>query len=434
MTYPGIVERKDADGRTRFRVRVARRGHKFSATLPTLEAALAWRARALAATEGAADMPEPPKVPATAPAAPVPAGRAVTIEDAARRLVRGMRAGSVRTNKGQPYKPSVVRKYEEQLRCLVLPRIGAVPIATLTGGDCQRLVDAIAAESTPEHARKALTALRVTIRLAQRYGELDVNPCAGVTVPIAAEGEKPPRILTPEHAAAIVKRCEFDDARLERSFAAPLYALAFGAGLRLGELLALRWGPEGLDLEAGVVHVRASLDRVRDGNGEYAELPPKSRAGRRDVPLAPEDLARLRRHRLATGRPADGELVFGGEKGEPLSPVPAYRAWKRACRAVRVAEAKAALEQAQNGRNSRAVAQAELDLELAKTEPLPRPHDTRHAFASHMLAAGRTAHAVAELLGHADAALVTRRYGHALPDELASAGEALSAWRRARGL
>ncbi len=36
---------------------------------------------------------------------------------AQRRLVRGMRDGSVRTNKGQPYKPSVVRKYEEQLRC-----------------------------------------------------------------------------------------------------------------------------------------------------------------------------------------------------------------------------------------------------------------------------------------------------------------------------
>lgn len=46
----------------------------------------------------------------------------------------------------------------------------------------------------------------------------------------------------------------------------------------------------------------------------------------------------------------------------------------------------------------------------------------------------RDAHAVAELLGHADAALVTRRYGHALPDELASASEALSAGRRARGL
>ena len=65
-------------------------------------------------------------------------------------------------------------------------------------------------------------------------------------------------------------------------------------------------------------------------------------------------------------------------------------------------------------------------------EPLPRFHDTRHAFASHALAAGLTAHAVAALLGHADAGLVLRRYGHALPDELARAGAALSTWRAAR--
>jgi integrase len=309
-------------------VRVSRAGRSFSATLPSLEAALVWRAQALAASEGTA---EPPEVPSARPPAPAsaPPGQAVTVEDAARRLVRGMRGGSVRTNKGAGYKPSVVRKYEENLRCLVLPRIGAVPIAALTGGDCQRLVDAIAAETTPEHARKALTALRVALRvalrLAQRYGELDANPCARVTVPIAAEGEKLPRILTPEEASAIVAACEADDARLERSFAGPLYALAFGTGLRMGELLALRWGPEGLDLDAGLVHVRASLDRVRDGD-DYPELTPKSRASRRDVPLAPEDTARLRRHRLATGRPEHGKLVFSGPDGEPLSPVPAFRA------------------------------------------------------------------------------------------------------------
>ncbi len=48
------------------------------------------------------------------------------------------------------------------------------------------------------------------------------------------------------------------------------------------------------------------------------------------------------------------------------------------------------------------------------------------------LAAGLSAHAVAALLGHLDAGLVLRRYGHALPDELARAGEALSAWRKGR--
>jgi integrase len=68
----------------------------------------------------------------------------------------------------------------------------------------------------------------------------------------------------------------------------------------------------------------------------------------------------------------------------------------------------------------------------AKASELPRLHDTRHAYATSLLAAGLGSHAVAALLGHADASLVDRRYGHALPDELATAGERLSEWRSAR--
>jgi hypothetical protein len=89
-------------------------------------------------------------------------------------------------------------------------------------------------------------------------------------------------------AHAIVASAEAEDARRGRSLAAPLLVLAFGSGARLGELLALPWGPEGLDLEAGVLRVRRSVDRVRGEDGLYPFIPPKSRASRRNVPLAPE--------------------------------------------------------------------------------------------------------------------------------------------------
>jgi integrase len=87
--------------------------------------------------------------------------------------------------------------------------------------------------------------------------------------------------------------------------------------------------------------------------------------------------------------------------GETPSPTAAYKAFRRAARAAAVL-------------------------------PEPRFHDTRHAYATHMLAAGLSAHAVAELLGHSDAGLVWRRYGHALPDEIATGAERLSAWRAAQ--
>ncbi|WP_217915656.1 tyrosine-type recombinase/integrase [Miltoncostaea marina] len=56
-------------------------------------------------------------------------------------------------------------------------------------------------------------------------------------------------------------------------------------------------------------------------------------------------------------------------------------------------------------------------------------HDLRHTAATFWLAAGLTVHAVAELLGHVDAALVLRLYGHALPAEVSTAGERMEAWR-----
>ncbi|MDH5280827.1 MAG: tyrosine-type recombinase/integrase, partial [Thermoleophilia bacterium] len=63
---------------------------------------------------------------------------------------------------------------------------------------------------------------------------------------------------------------------------------------------------------------------------------------------------------------------------------------------------------------------------------LPRFHDLRHTYATHLLAAGLRPHAVAALLGHADVRLVLNRYGHALPDELEKAGETLATWRAQR--
>jgi integrase len=73
-------------------------------------------------------------------------------------------------------------------------------------------------------------------------------------------------------------------------------------------------------------------------------------------------------------------------------------------------------------------------LKAAKVGGSARFHDLRHADATYALAAGLSAHAVAALLGHSDAGLVLRRYGHALPNELAGANDALSAFRRSRGL
>ena len=417
---PPYETRVGADGKPGYRVRVRRGGTDQSATFSRPEEALAWRARAIAAARGDGEPPASPSRPTVPTRPPHPP----TAEAAARRLVRGMRDGSIRTRDGRTFKPSTIRKYEEALRLGVLPQIGAVPVNALRKGDVQQLVDAVAAERSAEHARKGLTALRTLCRTCEAYDGLESSPCAGVRVPVDEPG-RPAQILTPEEADAIVRAAYADDERLQRSFAGPLVQLAFASGLRLGELLALPWGADGLDLGEGIVRVRRSLDRVRAPDGSYPVVPPKSRSSRRDVPLSDGDVAALRRHLLASGRPRDGALVFALD-GEAPSPAPAYRGFRRASFRAGVLidhapdELRTASSYAAFQRRCR---------ELGISEPLPRFHDSRHAYATHALAAGLSAHVVARLLGHSDAGLVWRRYGHALPDEIARAAETLATFR-----
>jgi integrase len=109
------------------------------------------------------------------------------------------------------------------------------------------------------------------------------------------------------------------------------------------------------------------------------------------VPLGVEVVARMRMHRMAVGRPEDGERVF------PFDPRAMFH---------------------------RAVKAAKLDA------PARTIHSMRHTAATWWLGAGLTVHAVADLLGHRDPTLVIKLYGHALKREQQAAGEQLERFLR----
>ena len=83
-------------------------------------------------------------------------------------------------------------------------------------------------------------------------------------------------------------------ARSQRGIGAATRAAGTGsrAGLRRGELIGLRW--EDVDLATGVIHVRRGWDAVE------GEIAPKSRQGRRDVPIPAVLRDYLLEHRMAT--------------------------------------------------------------------------------------------------------------------------------------
>ena len=218
----------------------------------------------------------------------------MTVRQAAEAWLEGAKAGSIRNRSGDVYKPSVLGGYEASLRRRVLPELGGARLSQLTRLDVQDFAERLLAEGLdPSTVRNTLMPLRVIYRRAVARGEVAVNPTAGVELP-AVRGRRD-RIAAPDEAARLIASVP----RRDRA----LWAAAFYAGLRRGELQALRW--DDVDLASGVIRV----DRAWDDKSRQV-VEPKSAAGRRTVPLAGVLRDHLLAHKLDSNQ-TDG-LVFGG--------------------------------------------------------------------------------------------------------------------------
>lgn len=146
----------------------------------------------------------------------------------------------------------------------------------------------------PEFGKQELFDVRALSR-----GELAVNPTPGLEMPAVRGGRD--RIADPTEAVALLEALP-EELR-------PLWATAFYAGLRRGELQALRWSH--VDLAAGVLHVQHGWDE------KEGQIATKGK-NRRRVPIASVLRDYLLEHRLRSDRDVDA-LVFG-IPGEPVPP------------------------------------------------------------------------------------------------------------------
>jgi integrase len=280
--------------------------------------------------------------------------------------------GVVRARGGDAYKPSSVRSYERTLRLRVsgpdapLAWLGDEPIEDIRRADLQDLIDHLAAEGiAPKTIEATIIPLKAVFRRELERDRLKVNPTAGLIVP---RGEKPrDRIADPTEAATLLVALSDDDRAV--------WATAFYAGLRRGELRALR--VRNIDLDANVIRVERGWD---DKEGEIAT---KGRR-RRNVPIPSLLREHLLAHLMRTGRRGDPDaLLFGSTAAEPFAP---RNLTKRADAAWEAAELK------------------RITL-----------HECRHTFASYMIAAGVNAKALSTFMGHASITITLDRYGHLFP-------------------
>ena len=344
---PEGIDRLES-GRYRARVWDRKAGRRVSRTFATLAEARAYRNRVQAVVDRGVRV----------------SGTNETLRQAADTLMTGMESGAIRTRSGDIYRPSVIRGYRQALRDYLLPDISALRLSKIERSHVQRIVDSmLAAGRDPSTIRNAVKPLAVILRRAVEDGELAVNPSEHLRLPIARGRRE--RIAGPDEAARLIAALPTS----ERT----LWAVAFYGGLRLGELRALDW--KSVRLEAGEIHV----ERGMDGTGVI--IPPKSRAGRRVVPIIRRLRDELVLHQLAVTSPTG--LVFGSTPKTPLVP------------------------NTVNRRARRAWADAGLN-------PIGL-HEARHTFASFLIAAGTNLKSITEIMGHASVTVSLDRYGHMLP-------------------
>jgi integrase len=170
----------------------------------------------------------------------------------------------------------------------------------------------------------------------------------------------------------------------------PVVALAFGTGMRRGEILALQWAD--IDFERSRITVRRSwskgnLTTPKAGKGHLVALPPGVASMLLDL------LGQRRRECLGNGWAEVPTWVFPSQSGGLLDERNFQRSWYRVRR--------------------RAQAQGVRPLKF---------HASRHSFATWALGAGRSLAWVADQLGHSSPNVTLRYYAHALPAEAGDLG------------
>ncbi|HYI37260.1 MAG TPA: tyrosine-type recombinase/integrase [Thermoleophilaceae bacterium] len=290
------------------------------------------------------------------------------------------RTGVVRTRSGDVFKPAAVRSYELALRRRVWPEYGDEPIGDITRADLQALINKLSAAGfSPSTVQTAITALRSVFRREVEEDRLKVGPTQGLRLPAVRGGRE--RVATPEEAEHLLAALPARDRAV--------WATAFYAGLRRGELMALR--ADAIDLARDEIHVLHGWD-VKEG-----EQDTKGRE-RRKVWLIPTLKTILAEHMMQTGR-RGSDFVFGPTPSRPFEP---------------------------DGRSG-LTARADKAWSDAKFNRITL-HECRHTFASVAIAAGVNIGAVSAAMGHASVTITWDRYHHLMPGTMIEAGGLIQAY------
>lgn len=317
-----------------------------------------------------------PEEPAPVPAEPKPEE---TFHEFAATWLRGHEPG---------LRPRTVRDYRWALELHLLPYFARHRLSEITAEEIDRYKAEKLREGrlAPNAINKTITRLSQILEVAVEYGRIDRNPAAGKRRRV--KGTEPRRSwVEPEQLPALLDAAD--------EYLRPVLATMAGAGLRVGEAVALDW--RDVNLATGTITVRES--KTAAGEGREVDLPVGLR----------EELATWRARSPRTDR-SDPVFISRARKG---------RHGRQTERNVQA-------------RMRTAVKEANETLAEVGIEPISAsPHSLRRTFASLRAALRHDPVYIGEQGGWTDPRFVLRVYAKAVKRREKLSGEHLAAFDRA---
>ena len=293
-------------------------------------------------------------------------------------------------------KPKSFEKYEGIYRNYIKDsELGKIKLKDLRATHIQRYYNKLQ-DTKPISTIKGInTRLKPCLGEAEKQGYIQKNYCKMVTLP-KDNNTKTIKVLSKEEQQKFIEAIKGH--KLEM-----LFLVALGTGLRLGELLGLKWSD--IDFNTGILTVNRTLSRVKNqttGKYEIIEQTPKTKNSNRTIPIPNDILNKLKEHkknqskqRLFVGEGyINNNYVFTDDIGNPI-------------------------DDKRPGRNLKSTL-AKLSIEPIKF------HALRHTYATRLFEANVPPKTVQVLMGHYDISITMDIYTHVMEDAKLEAIEKLN--------
>lgn len=291
--------------------------------------------------------------------------------------------------------------HEDNIRLHIKPAMGRIGLQALKTDQLQAFVNKLSCGLSAGTVLKICEPLKMALKQAYHNKMISSNPADFLIMPKEEHAEK--TVLSVEEQSVLLNE-------LPNNTAGAALRFILYTGLRASELCGLRWS----DIDGDSFTVRRSAQYVPDMSAEkhvqkLSVNPPKTSAGRRQIPLLPEAKAVLEEQRVRQikMRLAMGEAWRADDAGRGECYVFASEMGDVMDRSNLARVLRAALKRA--GLQSMGI------------------HALRHTFATNAVNSGANLRALSDMLGHTKVAFTMQQYVHPDMEQKRAVLEAVSA-------